>query len=94
MTKVFLAELKTLITAGNESVIEEWPTCKEKEENHIRNDVISRDHCIYSCVFGVDLIFRGNWAGTGNKAGLAEEVSAKSEVGNKAQVYCLIDEFM
>lgn len=44
MAEIFLAELEAFITAGNESVIEERPSCENEEENHIRYDVIRSDH--------------------------------------------------
>lgn len=94
MAEIFLAELEAFITAGNESVIEERPSCENEEENHIRYDVIRSDHWVDSRVFGVKLIFGGNWAGSGNKTGLAEEVSAEGEVSNKPQVDSLIDKSM
>ena len=40
------------------------------------------------------MIFRGNRAIIGNKAGLAKEISAKGKVGNKTYVNSLVDEFM
>lgn len=94
MAQIFLAELETLIAAGNKGVVEERPSCKESKEDHIRNDVVCRDHCIYPCISGVELILCGNCAGIGDKTGLAEEVSAKGEVSNKTNVNGLVDEFM
>lgn len=65
MAEIFLTELEALITASNKSVIEEGPSCKNKEENYIRNDVIGGYHGIDSCILGVELIVRRNRTGSG-----------------------------